>query len=54
MACLAVKYNAKDLSHKEEEQMYKDYGSAFLLKNFPMYTNRINNLPNKYFTGFYF
>ena len=41
---LAEKYNAKDLSHKEEEQMYQDYGPAFLLKNFPMYTHPFWNM----------
>ena len=41
---IAKKYNSRDLSHKDEELMYKDYGPAFLLKNFPMYTHPFWNM----------
>lgn len=41
---VAKKYNTHDLDHKDEEQMYKDYGPAFFLENFPDYTSPFWNM----------
>jgi aspartyl/asparaginyl-tRNA synthetase len=49
------KYETTDISHKEEQKMYEDFGPVFFLKNFPEYTspfwnmsrNAENNTANK-------
>lgn len=52
---LENKYDTKDISHKEEQKIYEDFGPVFFLKNFPEYTspfwnmsrNAENNTANK-------
>ena len=41
---VAKQYNTQELSHDDEERLYKNYGSAYLLKNFPMYTHPFWNM----------
>jgi aspartyl/asparaginyl-tRNA synthetase len=41
---IANKYGVKELEHEHENMIYKDYGSAFLLKNFPVYTSPFWNM----------
>jgi hypothetical protein len=31
---IAEKYNTKFIEHEQEQKIYKDFGSAFFLKNF--------------------
>ena len=38
------KYNTKDISHKEEQKLYQDFGPVFFLKNFPEYTSPFWNM----------
>lgn len=52
---LEKKYETNDISHKEEQKIYEDFGPVFFLKNFPEYTspfwnmsrNAENNTANK-------
>ena len=41
---IAKKYNTRDLEHEHENRIYKDYGNAFLLTNFPIYTSPFWNM----------
>lgn len=41
---VANKYGVRELEHEHENMIYKDYGSAFLLKNFPVYTSPFWNM----------
>ena len=41
---VAKEYNSHELSHEDEERLYKDHGAAYLLKNFPMYTHPFWNM----------
>lgn len=41
---IAKKYNATEISAEEESMIWKDYGDAFLLKNFPEYTSPFWNM----------
>lgn len=38
------KYETNDISHKEEQQIYEDFGPVFFLKNFPEYTSPFWNM----------
>ena len=41
---IADKYDCKELEHKHEEQLRKDYGPVYFLKNFPNYTSPFWNM----------
>ena len=41
---ISEKYNTKELEHKHEEQLRKDYGPVYFLKNFPNYTSPFWNM----------
>ena len=41
---IAKKYNTRDLEHEHENKIYTDYGNAFLLTNFPIYTSPFWNM----------
>ena len=41
---LVEQYKSFNLTHQHEQQMYKDYGSVYLLKNFPTYTSPFWNM----------
>jgi len=41
---IAEKYNVKEISHKEENKMEKDYSEAVLLEQFPIYTSPFWNM----------
>jgi len=41
---VAAKYNTELLEHEHEMRMKDDYGDAFLLKNFPIYTSPFWNM----------
>lgn len=41
---LENKYDTKDISHKEEQKIYEDFGPVFFLKNFPEYTSPFWNM----------
>jgi aspartyl/asparaginyl-tRNA synthetase len=41
---IAQLYNSRELGHEHEEQLYKDYGSVFFLKNFPFSTSPFWNM----------
>ena len=48
---VADKYNTTDISHKEEQQLYKDNGPVFFLKNFPEYTSPFWNMSRDHKKG---
>ena len=41
---ISEKYDCKELEHKHEEQLRKDYGPVYFLKNFPNYTSPFWNM----------
>ena len=41
---VSSKYNTPDISHDVEQQLYKDEGPVFFLKNFPEYTSPFWNM----------
>ena len=41
---VAEKYQVKELENEHEEQLYKEYGPVFFLKNFPNYTSPFWNM----------
>lgn len=41
---IAKKYSTKELDHCHEEQLYKDYGPVYFLKNFPEFTSPFWNM----------
>lgn len=41
---VAKKYGVKELEHEHEEQLKKDHGTVFFLKNFPNYTSPFWNM----------
>ena len=41
---VAMKYGTKDIEHEQEQQIYKDEGAVFMLKNFPEYTSPFWNM----------
>jgi aspartyl/asparaginyl-tRNA synthetase len=41
---VAKEYDTKDIEHEHEQRLYKERGSAFLLKNFPEYTSPFWNM----------
>ena len=41
---VAKQYNTHELEHEHEQQLYKEYGSAFFLENFPEYTSPFWNM----------
>lgn len=41
---IAKQYNVKEISHKEEQQLYSDYGPVFFLQDFPLYTSPFWNM----------
>lgn len=41
---VAKEYNTTEIEHVHEQQMYKDHGSVFFLKNFPVYTSPFWNM----------
>lgn len=41
---IAQKYGVKELEHEHEAMLENDYGSVFLLKNFPMHTSPFWNM----------
>ena len=41
---MAKKYGCHELEHEHEQSMYKEYGSAFFLENFPDYTSPFWNM----------
>ena len=41
---VAINYNTKELEHEHEEQLNKDYGPIYFLKNFPNYTSPFWNM----------
>lgn len=43
-ATIAEKYSVKELEHEHEENLNKDYGPVFFLKNFPNYTSPFWNM----------
>lgn len=45
---VSEKYNTKDISHKEEQQLYEDNGPVFFLKNFPEHTSPFWNMSRNY------
>ena len=44
---MAEKLNTKDIEHEHEQQIYKDYGAVFFLKNFPSHTSPFWNMKKK-------
>lgn len=43
-ADVAKEYNVKELEHEHEEQLLKDHGPVYFLKNFPNYTSPFWNM----------
>ena len=41
---VADKYNTADISHTEEQSLYKEHGPVFFLKNFPEHTSPFWNM----------
>lgn len=41
---VAEKYKVKELENEHEEELYKEYGPVFFLKNFPNYTSPFWNM----------
>lgn len=41
---VAEKYKSKFIEHEQEEQLYKDHGPVYMLKNFPEYTSPFWNM----------
>lgn len=48
---MAKKYSTNDLEHEHEQQMWKDYGNVFFLKNFPESTSPFFNMKRNPETG---
>jgi aspartyl/asparaginyl-tRNA synthetase len=48
---LCKKYNTNELTHEHEQQLYKDYGPVFFLKNFPESTSPFWNMLRDEKTG---
>ena len=44
---MAKKLNTNEIEHEHEQQLYKDYGPVFFLKNFPSYTSPFWNMKKK-------
>jgi aspartyl/asparaginyl-tRNA synthetase len=41
---IAAEYETKEIEHEHEQRLYKEYGSAFFLRNFPEYTSPFWNM----------
>jgi aspartyl/asparaginyl-tRNA synthetase len=41
---IAERYNCKELEHEHEEQLRKDHGPVYFIKNFPNYTSPFWNM----------
>ena len=45
---IAKKYNTIELDHDHEEQLGKDYGEVYFIKNFPFYTSPFWNMKSDF------
>ncbi len=45
---IAKKYNTIELEHEHEEQLGKDYGEVYFIKNFPFYTSPFWNMKSDF------